>query len=98
MIAPRLDGALGDGNKRYQKISIGKMPMMLKSEYCWLKNETEKKLTELGECVYDQGGYFIINSGEKVLIALERMADNFVYIALYSMKYSHSFFSGFQDK
>ena len=61
MIAPRLDGALGDGNKRYQKISIGKMPMMLKSEYCWLKNETEKKLTQLGECVYDQGG----NQGQK---------------------------------
>merc|ERR1719393_1196892 len=52
---------------------------MLKGEYCWLKNETEKKLTELGECVYDQGGYFIINGSEKVLIALERMANNFVY-------------------
>lgn len=25
----------------------------------------------------DQGGYFVINGSEKVLIALERMANNF---------------------
>lgn len=30
--------------------------MMLKSEYCWLKNQTERGLVEMGECVFDQGG------------------------------------------
>jgi DNA-directed RNA polymerase II subunit RPB2 len=29
--------------------------------------------------VYDQGGYFVINGSEKVLIAQERMAANQVY-------------------
>ncbi|KAF4674661.1 hypothetical protein FOL47_008861 [Perkinsus chesapeaki] len=63
----------------YPKILIGRIPMMLKSEYCWLKNQTERGLVEMGECVFDQGGYFIINGSEKVLIAMERMANNFVY-------------------
>ena len=31
-----------------------------------------------GECPFDQGGYFIINGREKVLVAQERMAANHV--------------------
>lgn len=30
--------------------------------------------------MHDQGGYFIINGGEKVIVAQEKMADNFVYV------------------
>ena len=67
------------GEEEYKKILIGRIPVMLKSEYCWLKNQSEANLVELGECVFDQGGYFIINGSEKVLIAMERMASNFVY-------------------
>ncbi|GKD03501.1 RNA polymerase II second largest subunit, partial [Tanacetum coccineum] len=37
-------------------------------------------MTELGECPYDQGGYFIINGSEKVLIAQEKMSTNHVYV------------------
>ncbi|KAH7529067.1 hypothetical protein FEM48_Zijuj05G0144800 [Ziziphus jujuba var. spinosa] len=40
----------------------------------------EKDLTELGECLYDQGGYFIVNGNEKLLIAQERMSTNHVYV------------------
>ena len=40
------------------------------------------KLQEIGiacgECGYDQGGYFIINGREKVLVAQERMASNHI--------------------
>ena len=63
----------------YQKVFIGRIPVMLKSEYCWLKGQPDAGLVELGECMFDQGGYFIINGSEKVLIAMERMASNFVY-------------------
>eukprot|EP00440_Ansanella_granifera_P056080 gb/GFBE01060784.1/.p1 GENE.gb/GFBE01060784.1/~~gb/GFBE01060784.1/.p1 ORF type:complete len:1181 (+),score=300.96 gb/GFBE01060784.1/:1-3543(+) len=63
----------------YTKIFLMLMPIMVRTEYCWLKNASDRLLTEFGECPLDQGGYFIINGSEKVLIALERMANNFVY-------------------
>lgn len=53
---------------------------MLQSSYCTLYQNSEKDLTELGECPYDQGGYFIINGSEKVLIAQEKMSTNHVYV------------------
>lgn len=53
---------------------------MLRSRYCTLYENSDKDLTELGECPYDQGGYFIINGSEKVLIAQEKMSTNHVYV------------------
>ena len=51
-----------------QKEVIGKIPLMLRSEYCRLTTLKldDKGMTELGECVFDQGGYFVINGSEKV--------------------------------
>jgi len=63
----------------YKQVPLMKMPIMLRTEYCWLKGANDRLLTEFGECPLDQGGYFVINGSEKVLIALERMANNFVY-------------------
>ncbi|KAJ7556830.1 hypothetical protein O6H91_05G100400 [Diphasiastrum complanatum] len=62
------------------KVFIGKVPIMLRSSYCTLYENSDKDLTELGECPYDQGGYFIINGSEKVLIAQEKMSTNHVYV------------------
>ena len=62
------------------KTFIGKVPIMLRSTFCILANATENDLTECGECPHDQGGYFIINGSEKVLIAQEKMAANHVYV------------------
>lgn len=53
---------------------------MLQSSYCSLYGSSEKDLTKLGECSYDQGGYFIINGIEKVLISQERMRTNHVHV------------------
>ncbi|KAL5714269.1 DNA-directed RNA polymerase [Ranunculus cassubicifolius] len=64
----------------YSKVFIGKVPIMIRSTYCTLNNNSEKDLMELGECPYDQGGYFIINGSEKVLIAQEKMSTNHVYV------------------
>ena len=63
-----------------KKVFIGKVPIMLRSQYCSLHDHTDKELTELGECAYDEGGYFIINGSEKVLIAQEKMSTNHVYV------------------
>ena len=59
---------------------IGKLPVMLKSKICALRNRSEDILYAHQECPYDQGGYFIINGSEKVLIAQERSAANIVQV------------------
>ncbi|CAB3402953.1 unnamed protein product [Caenorhabditis bovis] len=76
-----------DGNiaeKNYDKVFVGKVPVMLRSSYCGLSQMTDRDLTELNECPLDPGGYFVINGSEKVLIAQEKMATNTVYV--FSMK------------
>ena len=45
---------------------LGYIPVMLRSNCCRLKGRTDRDLTKVGECVFDQGGYFIINGSEKV--------------------------------
>ncbi|RKF57419.1 DNA-directed RNA polymerase II subunit RPB2 [Golovinomyces cichoracearum] len=62
------------------RVFIGKLPIMLKSKYCILKDLDEDELYAWNECPYDQGGYFIINGSEKVLIAQERSAANIVQV------------------
>jgi DNA-directed RNA polymerase II subunit RPB2 len=66
-------------NQSSPKEFIGYVPIMLRSTFCVLSDKTDQNLTELKECIYDQGGYFIINGSEKVLIAQERMSNNHVY-------------------
>ncbi|KAI9791745.1 MAG: DNA-dependent RNA polymerase II [Peltula sp. TS41687] len=61
-------------------VYVGKMPIMMKSKYCITKDLGEDELFAWDECPYDQGGYFIINGSEKVLIAQERSAANIVQI------------------
>ena len=52
------------------KVSIGKIPVMIRSKFCHLDNLTKTAIVkEARECKYDQGGYFIINGQEKVLVA-----------------------------
>ncbi|KAI3991626.1 hypothetical protein MKX01_004902 [Papaver californicum] len=68
------------GTEELPRVFIGKVPIMLRSKYCTLYGNSEKDLVELGECPYDQGGYFIINGSEKVLIAQEKMSTNHVYV------------------
>jgi DNA-directed RNA polymerase II subunit RPB2 len=59
------------------------LPIMVKSVHCILKSQegrTDRDLTQVGECVFDQGGYFVINGSEKVIIAQERISNNHVYV------------------
>jgi DNA-directed RNA polymerase II subunit RPB2 len=43
-----------DGDEDYQKVFIGKLPIMLKSSYCQLNGLGEKDMFAVGECPYDQ--------------------------------------------
>ena len=60
-------------------IMLTKLPIMLKSNYCILNNKKDEKYKK-HECIFDQGGYFIINGGDKVIIPQEKMADNKVIV------------------
>ncbi|KAH8617705.1 putative DNA directed RNA polymerase III [Trypanosoma vivax] len=62
-----------------QNMELGRIPIMLKSIRCNLLYKDEDELPRLNECPHDQGGYFIINGTEKVLVAQERQAANHVY-------------------
>ncbi|PWA70974.1 DNA-directed RNA polymerase family protein [Artemisia annua] len=74
------DGENVSETKVTDRLFIGKVPIMLKSAYCSLYERSEMELSDLGECPYDQGGYFIINGSEKVVIAQERMSSNHVFV------------------
>ena len=47
--------------KNIPKIHIGKLPIMLKSSICVLKQYNHLNHDVNGECAFDAGGYFIIN-------------------------------------
>lgn len=73
----------GDNNvitKKFNNIAIGSIPIMLHSDACILNGQGSVILRELGECVYDTGGYFIIDGKEKVIIAQERISTNRLFI------------------
>ena len=67
-------------HKKFSKIQIGKLPIMLKSNICLLSQYKHFDSQKTGECEYDVGGYFIINGSEKTVLAQERAAENRVYV------------------
>jgi len=67
-------------DKVFLRAPIGSIPIMLHSDACMLHKQGPSVLRELGECPYDQGGYFIITGKEKVIIAQERNATNRLFI------------------
>jgi len=85
------DGEEETEEEQFSKVFLGSVPIMLKSTYCILSDSNDRELTDLGECPYDQGGYFVINGSEKVLIAQEKMTNNAVYVFKKKQpsKYSH---------
>ena len=63
-------------DKILKGIVFGKIPIMVNSEWC-VTNRYKKKE---GECIYDYGGYFIINGNEKVIISQEKIAPNIIQV------------------
>jgi DNA-directed RNA polymerase II subunit RPB2 len=67
-------------SKRFENVPIGKIPIMLHSKACLLEGMPFDIKRQMGECPYDQGGYFIIDGAEKVIVSHERKAENKLYI------------------
>jgi DNA-directed RNA polymerase II subunit RPB2 len=61
-------------------IKFGKIPIMVQSKYCVLNKLKHVKNSQLGECEFDLGGYFIINGNEKVIVGQERIAGNKIFV------------------
>ena len=75
--------------KSVKNVKLGSIPIMLHSNACILSEMPTETLYTMGECPYDQGGYFIIDGKEKVIVAQERQVENKLYTR---------FFKGEEDK
>ena len=63
----------------FEGISLGKLPVMLGSSLCLLK-DYPMSLAEFGECAHDPLGYFIIHGSERTILCQEKVADNRIMI------------------
>ena len=72
------------GNQIVRKrgITIGRLPIMLRSKHCHLTGQSEARLAQKKECPYDPGGYFVIKGVEKVILMQEQLSKNRVIIEL----------------
>ena len=66
--------------KNFERLNIGFIPIMIHSKLCILNKLDSVKLSEMGECPFDQGGYFIINGKEKLVISQESKINNILYV------------------
>nr|XP_023025777.1 DNA-directed RNA polymerase III subunit RPC2 [Leptinotarsa decemlineata] len=55
---------------------IGRMPIMLRSSNCVLRNKSEFELAKMNECPLDPGGYFVVKGQERVILIQEQLAKN----------------------
>jgi len=62
--------------KTFENIVIGEIPLMLRSKPCYL---TAMDGYPIGECLYELGGYFIIDGKERVLLTQELLGNNMMY-------------------
>ncbi|CAJ0562401.1 unnamed protein product, partial [Mesorhabditis spiculigera] len=76
------------GNQRVIKrdLCIGRMPIMLRSSKCILRDLEEEELARVKECPYDPGGYFVVKGSEKVVLIQEQLSKNRIMIGYNSSK------------
>ena len=67
--------------REFKHMPLFQIPLLLHSRYCVLHNKPASFLREAGECPQDQGGYFILDGSEKVLITNQEQAFNTLYIS-----------------
>lgn len=79
------DSQEGEGNanvmtQEYKRMPLFQIPILLHSRYCILHGKPASFLREAGECPQDQGGYFVVEGSEKLLITRQEQAFNTMYI------------------
>ena len=66
--------------QEYRRMPLFQIPVLLHSRYCILHGKPASFLREAGECPQDQGGYFVVEGSEKLLITRQEQAFNTMYI------------------
>ena len=74
-----------------EKYPCGKMPIMVGSKYCILSEQNNMTKSDMGEGLYDYGGYFIIKGSEKIIISQEKKCEN--KICVFKQKNNQSKYS-----
>lgn len=88
---PMLD-SFDEHVKVFDGVSLGKIPVMLGSSLCIMKDYPITK-EEMGECPNDPFGYFMIHGSERTILSQEKVADNRIMVFFnkkVSAKYSYS--------
>jgi len=65
--------------KVFEGVSLGKIPIMLGSSLCLMKDYPMSK-EEMGECSHDPFGYFLIHGSERTILCQEKVADNKIMV------------------
>lgn len=63
-----------------ERIPLCTLPLMLHSRYCLLHDKPPALLQQMGECTEDEGGYFLIDGSEKVLVTRQEGSFNTLWI------------------
>lgn len=66
--------------KEKQTVHVGNIPIMLRSENCYLNGMSKEELINAGEDPDDAGAYFIINGTERVVVIVEDLVTNKVLV------------------
>lgn len=68
---------------RRKNVSIGRMPIMLRSDRCILKGKNHAEMATMEECPLDPGGYFVVKGTEKVILVQEQLSKNRIIVEEY---------------
>lgn len=80
VIVTHPDGNQTIHNSSLPRVSIGSIPIMIGSCACTLDGLSREDKRERGECTFDDGGYFIINGGERVIVSQEMITENKMFV------------------
>ncbi|MDD5741700.1 MAG: DNA-directed RNA polymerase subunit B [Candidatus Nanoarchaeia archaeon] len=82
-----------DGQLESHDVEIGRIPIIVKSNFCNLKGMSKEELVKNYIDPLDPGGYFIINGNERVMVMAEDLAENQPFIERPKGKISLRLFS-----
>jgi DNA-directed RNA polymerase beta subunit len=73
-------GAQPKTRRKDYGVTVGLMPVMLRSKKCILHGRTSEELARMGECPLDPGGYFVVKGQEKVILIQEQLSKNRIIV------------------